>query len=218
MNKTKVYIFADYVNSIVKVGVTRLDTKTRIDSLCRDSGLFRFECVHAREFDGKTAYRVEKFMLDKLYEFGAKLDFTFSGSTECVYVESNIDSHLNELINHLDSVEYEYKQFEIPENNVGDVTIPKWLVQTQFISKRHDQEKPLMLTVVDKFVYSAAVSICTISQKELANSLRVSVSVVEKSVRRLVENGMLEVVKCQTGLGCIKSNSYFAKEDFIIVG
>lgn len=218
MKKATVYIFADGNNSIIKVGVTRLDVKFRISTLKSASQFIDFECVYQREFDSSTAYKVEKVLLKELFMFGSPLSQRFDGSTECALVNDKFANCVWHLVSKLESIHYEPTVQVTPENVVGDIVIPSWLVETQFVAKNKQQETPLMLTLADKMVYCAATSACEISQKDLASSLRVSISLVEKSVRRLVDSGMLEVRRFKSGSGCIKSNAYYAKEDFIILG
>lgn len=211
--KAKVYILACLDNNIVKVGVTRNDIKFRLGNLRRECQELNFSCFYEKPFESETAYKVEKEMLKILKTMGSPLDQKFNGSGECVAVDCPI-STVSVLIRNLEG--FEDEQTVVPLNNaVGDLTIPAWLLQAKCVKHKETDKEPIVLTLTDKLIYAALVQSGNIQQKELADSLRVSVSVVEKCVRRLTENGLISVTK-EKVLGFIANNSYTAIWDFTI--
>lgn len=211
--KAKVYILACLDNNIVKVGVTRKDIKFRIDSLHRECRELNFSCFYEKSFESGTAYKVEKEMLKVLKTMGSPIDYKFDGSGECVVVDCPV-STVSVLIRNLEGFDDEATVAPL-NNTVGDLTIPAWLLQAKCVKHRDSDKEPIVLTLTDKLLYAALVQSGSIQQKELADSLRVSVSVVEKCVRRLTENGLISVTKKKV-LGFIANNYYAAIWDFTI--
>lgn len=152
-------------------------------------------------------------MLKVLKTMGSPIDYKFDGSGECVVVDCPI-STVSVLIRNLEGFADEATVAPL-DNMVGDLTIPAWLLQAKCVKHKDGNKEPIVLTLTDKLLYAALVQSGSIQQKELADSLRVSVSVVEKCVRRLTENGLISVTK-EKVLGFIANNSYHVAWDFTI--
>lgn len=211
--KAKVYILACIEKNVVKVGVTRNDIKFRINNLHRECRELNFSCFYEKPFESNTAYKIEKEMLKVLKTMGSPIDYKFDGSGECVAVDC-VSHVVDVLINHLEGFIDEPAIAPL-DNTVGDLTIPAWLLQVKCVKHKDKDNEPIVLTLSDKLIYAALVQAKDIQQKEIADSLRVSVSVVEKCVRRLAENGLISVNRVKV-LGFITSNSYSAASDFVI--
>lgn len=211
--KAKVYILTCIDKSVIKVGVTRKDISFRLNDLHRECQELNFSCLYEKSFESDTAYRVEKEVLRILKTLGKPIGYKFSGSSECVIVDS-VSEVVPKLTRCLESFTDEPPSAPL-DNVVGDLTIPAWLLHAKCVKHKDMGAEPIVLTLSDKVVYAALVQSKQIQQKEIADSLRVSVSVVEKCVRRLVENGLITVDKVKV-LGFITSNSYSAASDFVV--